>query len=310
MIGIASAERILLLATVAHEGSMTAAAEAEGYSVSAISQQIRKLELEAGVPLLHRHSRGIFLTDAGRATVEHAERMRGQITSLQHSLDDIIGLRAGALRMGTFPTAGSSLLPAAINRFRKEHPFVELTVRSFRKAPLLAMLSSREISMSLLWEYPWSRIDHPNLDLIHLMDDPTDLVVSHTHPMADRESVSVSELVNEMWVVRAEQHPVMEAIIRASNKVGFEPKVAYEANDYQEAQAMVAVGLGVALVPRLALSVQRSDVKVIRLKGIVPRRRIMLARLADGVSNPADLAMVKMLIEAAQGFGPGGQPTS
>ncbi|PFG29817.1 LysR family transcriptional regulator [Paramicrobacterium agarici] len=310
MIGTASAERILLLSTVAREGSMTAAAESAGYSVSAISQQIRKLELEAGVPLLQRHSRGIFLTDAGRAVVEHAERIQGQMKSLQHSLDDIIGLRSGTLRMGTFPTAGSSLLPAAISGFRKAHPFVELTVRSFRKVPLLNMLTNRDISMSLLWEYPWSRIDHPNLDLVHLMDDPTDLVVSHNHPMAERESVSVSELVDEVWVIRAEKHPVMEAIIRASNKVGFEPKVAYEANDYQEAQAMVAVGLGVALVPRLALSVQRSDVKVIPLTGIVPRRRIMLARLADGVPNPAELAMVKMLIEAAQDLSSAGQPRS
>lgn len=300
MIGPGSAERILILATVAREHSMTAAAATAGYSVSAISQQVRKLEQEVGAPLLQRHSRGILLTDAGRAIVEHAERIQGQLTSLQRSLDDIAGLRAGSLRMGTFPTAGSSLLPAAINRFRRQFPNVELTVRSLRKAPLLTMLASREISMSLLWEYPWSRIDYPNLELIHLMDDPTDLVVSHTHPMADRETVSVSELVDEMWVIRAEKHPVVEAIVRASNRVGFEPKVAFEANDYQEAQAMVAVGIGVALVPRLALSVQRSDVKVIPLTGIVPRRRILLARVVDAGTGPAELAMVRMLLEAAQ----------
>jgi molybdate transport repressor ModE-like protein len=118
MIGIASAERVFLLAQVAHFGTMTRAAAAVGYSVSAISQQIRKLELEAGQPLLRRHSRGIILTDAGQAIVDYAEQINGQLKSLQYSLDEIAGVRAGSLSMGTFPTVGASLLPAAIGKFR------------------------------------------------------------------------------------------------------------------------------------------------------------------------------------------------
>lgn len=300
MIGTASAERVLLLANVARFGTMTRAAEAVGYSVSAISQQIRKLELEAGQPLLHRHSRGILLTDAGQAVVNHAEQIHGHLKSLQDSLDDIAGVRAGSLRMGTFPTAGSSLLPVAISRFRGEHPGVDLTVRSFRLLSLISMLNSRDISMSLLWEYKWSHLELPEMDLLYLMDDPTDLVVAATHRLASRESVEVAELLDELWVVRADRHPMIEAIIQASNHVGFQPKVAYEANDYQEVQAMVAVGVGISLVPRLALTVLRNDVRVIPISGDVPRRRILLARMKDSPATSAELAMTSMLVDAAR----------
>lgn len=310
-IGTSSAERILLLATVSRYGTMTRAAEAIGYSVSAISQQIRKLELEAGLPLLQRHSRGIILTDAGRAVVGHAEQMQGQLKSLQYSLDDIAGLQSGSLRMGTFPTAGASLVPAAISNFLSEYPRIDLSVVSVRLAPLIGMLNNHDITMSLLWEYQWSLLDLPHMDLLHLMDDPTDLVVSINHRLASRDQVRVSELLEEKWVVRAERHPIIEAIIRAANRVSFQPKVVYEANDYQEAQAMVAVGMGIALIPRLALTVLRNDIRVIPLAGIVPRRRILLARLKDSRPTPAEIAMTEMLMKSAKqlrarGFTPDG----
>jgi DNA-binding transcriptional LysR family regulator len=300
MIRATSTERILLLADVASHGTMTLAAEALGYSVSAISQQIRKLEAEAGQPLVQRHSRGIALTDAGETVVRHAEQLRARLLSLQYSLDDLAGLRAGTLRVGTFPTAGSSLVPLAISRFQREHPGVELTVRSQRQGPLLRMLSSRDISMSLMWDYEWSRLDVPEIELHHLMDDPTDLVVSVSHPLASRESVSMSELLDELWVVREEEHPMIEVLTRAANTIGFVPKVAYEANDYQEAQAMVAVGVGVALVPRLALTVLRDDVRVIPLSGEAPQRRITLARLKDSRPTAPDAAMTEMFKESAR----------
>ena len=299
MIATASAERVLLLASVARHGTMTRAAQAIGYSVSAISQQIHKLELEAGQPLLQRHSRGIVLTDAGQVVVAHAEQIHSQLKSLQYSLDDIAGIRAGSLRMGTFPTAGSSLLPLAISRFRSEHAGIDLSVRSFRVATLLSMLNSRDISMSLLWDYEWSRLDLPDMEVRLLLDDPTDLVVSATHPLAARDTVTVSELLDESWVVRAETHPMIDVIVRAAKDVGFQPKGAYEANDYQEVQAMVAVGVGVSLVPRLALTVLRNDVRVIPLSGEVPRRRILLARVKDSHPTGAEIAMTAMLVEAA-----------
>lgn len=299
MIGTASAERVLLLGLVARHGSMTRAAEAIGYSVSAISQQIRKLESETGQALIQRHSRGVLLTDAGEAVVQHAEQIEGSLTSLQHSLDEIAGVRANTLRMGTFPTAGASLLPLAIRSFRGAYPGIELTVRSFRRAALLTMLTRREISMTLLWDYQWSRLEMSDLSVRLLLDDPTDVIVSASHPLASQPSVTAHELIDEQWVVRGGDHPMTEVIARAVGAADFTPNIAYEANDYQEVQAMVAVGMGISLMPRLALAVTRRDVKVVPLTGAIPQRRILLARVKDSIPTPGEIAMSEMLIRAA-----------
>ena len=160
--------------------------------------------------------------------------------------------------------------------------------------------------MGLLWDYHWSRLEAADMTFQHLMDDPTDLVVSLNHPLASRVSVPMSELLEELWVVRAEEHPMVEVLIRASNQVGFQPRVAYEANDYQEAQAMVAVGLGISLVPRLALAVLREDVRVIPLAGAAPQRRILLARMKDSKPTAAEEAMTAMLVDAARQLGDSG----
>lgn len=295
-----STERILLLGDVARCGTMTLAAESLGYSVSAISQQIRKLEQEAGQPLIERHNRGIVLTDAGRAVVEHAEQIRGRLKSLDYSLDDIAGVRAGSLRMGTFPTAGSSLMPLAISRFRVAHPKIALTVNSVRLGSLLRMVNNREVSMTLLWDYPWSVLDNDDMHFLHLMDDPTDLIVSVTHPLAGRDSIRMTELLDELWVVRDDDHPMIDVLRRAANNGGFQPQVAYVANDYQEAQAMVAVGVGIALVPRLALTVLRDDVRIIPVSGPATHRRILLGRMKNSVASPAEVSMTTMLVDAAR----------
>lgn len=302
-------DRVLLLADVARHGNMSRAAEELGYSVSAVSQQIRKLESEVGQPLVARHSRGISLTDAGQAVVSHAEQIAGRLRSLRASLDDIAGLRAGTLRLGTFPTAGSSLLPPAIRNFRYAHPGVQLSVSSSRRADLLRMLSDREVSLTLLWDYHWSRVSAPELELHELLEDPTALVVSESHPLAHRKRVSMSELRNESWVVRANEHPVIEVLLRAANNAGFQPEIAFAANDYQEAQAMVAVGIGVTLAPRLALTGLRDDVRVIRLGDDVPPRRIIVARNAGQHPTTAESEMMRILSAAASEFRFDGVPT-
>lgn len=287
--------RLLLLAEVARHGSMTAAATSLSYTASAVSQQIRRLEAEAGQPVLERHARGVELTDAGRAMVEHAVLIERQLEALQSRLDDIAGLRAGSLRLGTFPTVGASLLPLAVTQFRAHYPAVRLSVQSARLAGLLDLLERRRVELALLWDYAWSRIDEDGLSVVHLLDDPTALVVSKSHPLATRRSVTMPELAHERWITRANAHPVVDVLFRSAREAGFEPDIAFEANDYQEAQAMVAVGLGVALAPRLALANLREDVSVVSLGRGAPARRILLARLVDRRPTPAESAMTETL---------------
>ncbi|MBU8811558.1 LysR family transcriptional regulator [Mycolicibacterium goodii] len=288
------------LREVGAHGSITAAADALGYTTSAVSQQIAKLEKEAGQPLVERHARGIVLTDAGRAVVRHAERILIELQAADAELAEIRGLRAGVLAIGTFPTAGSSLLPLVIKEFKTRHPGVELTVLSGRFARLVDALRRRETELSLLWDYEWSRIDDPTLTYHHLMNDPTMLLVSEHHRLADRDSISINELRDEAWVVRADDHPVAQTLEKLCRQGGFTPRTSVFAHDYGEVQAMVAVELGVAIAPRLAVLNPRPDVRSIRLATRPPQRRILMAHLAERRLSPAAHEAIAVSAAAAR----------
>ncbi len=133
-----------------------------------------------------RQGRGhpLTLTDAGRVLVARGGRIERNLAAACQELDDIAGLRAGALRIGTYPTAGAALLPPAVTRFRSEHPDIELTVRSARIAGLWSMLDNAEIELSLMWDYDWCRIDREDAVVTPLLEDPPTLLVSSEHPCA------------------------------------------------------------------------------------------------------------------------------
>ncbi|TNC21890.1 LysR family transcriptional regulator [Amycolatopsis alkalitolerans] len=290
--------RMLLLAEVARHGSITGAATALNYTPSAVSQQIGRLETEAGQPLLERHARGITLTEAGRGLLAHAERIERELRAARGDLDELAGLRAGSLRLGTFPTVAASFLPLVVREFRRRHPAVDLNVYSARNAGLLDMLAGREVELSLLWDYEWRRLPEDSLEITHLLDDPTALIVSASHRLAGRRSTSFAELAGEQWIVRAD-HPVAEVLTRSCHAAGFEPAIAYRAHDYQEAQAMAAVGLGIALAPRLALTSLRDDVTTVALGTRGPARRVLLASSRDQRPTPAARALRALFTSAA-----------
>ncbi|OLR91829.1 LysR family transcriptional regulator [Actinokineospora bangkokensis] len=294
--------RLALLAAVVDTGSMTAAADQLGYSPSAVSQQLRRLEVEAGQPLLHRLPRGVRPTEAGVVLADHARHVLRRLRAAEADLAELAGLRRGTVSVGTFPTAASALLPRVVSRFRREHPDLRLDVRSARFDELIALLESGVVGISLLWDYQWSRTDPAEFALTPLLEDPTVLIVAADHRLARRRQTAMAELAEEDWVVRGHDHPVGEVLDRSCRAAGFTPRIAFEANDYQEAQAMVSVGLGIALAPRTAVRNPHPDVRVLTLTGDVPARRILLAHRQDRLRAPAELAMHQLLVEGARDY--------
>ena len=294
--------RLVLLAKVIDTGSMTAAAEVLNYTPSAVSQQLRRLESEVGQPLLQRHARGITPTEAGAVLAGHTRRVAHQLAAAEADLAEIAGLRRGQLALGTFPTIGSSLLPLAVSRYRTLYPGIRLSVYSARLEELVEMLDSGDIGLSLLWDYAWNRINPGDFAVTHLLDDPTVLIVAADHRVARRRHVKMGELADEDWIVRAHDHPVAEVLDRACRAAGYQPHIAFHANDYQEAQAMVSVGLGIALAPRTAVANKRPDVRIISLGSTAPARRILLAYRDDRVRAAAAEAMGEVLQEVARDY--------
>ncbi|MHA6800217.1 LysR family transcriptional regulator [Bounagaea algeriensis] len=296
--------RILLLAEASDRGSLSAAAEALAITPSAASQQIARLEAEAGQPLVERLPRGIRLTDAGEAMAVRGHRIRSELRGAQADLDSFARLDRGELKMGAFPTASSSLLPLALTRFSRKHPGVRVTVRSSLLTGLLDLLHSGDVELAILWDYEWNRIEDESLQVTHLLDDPTVLVVPANSELLEQPRVELSELADQQWITRADNHPVAEVLHRSCRLAGFEPAISYESHDYQEAQAMVAAGLGLAIAPRLALTNRRHDVRLINFDARVPAptRRILLARPTNRAPTPVAEFMLETLQAVAPKF--------
>ncbi|MER5960553.1 LysR family transcriptional regulator [Streptomyces sp. NPDC001939] len=300
--------RLLLLAEVAERGSLTAAAEALSMTTSAASQQMSLLEREAGQPLIERLPRGARTTAAGAALAERGRAIRRELQAAEADLEAFGHLDRGVVTLGSFPTASASLLPLALTRFRRAHPQVRTVVRAGVLAQLREMLHTGEVELSLLWDYDWNRVDDDQLILTPLLEDPTVLVVPTSSPLVSSDHVRLSDLADQEWIIRAENHPVADVLRRSCRQAGFEPRIAYASHDYQEAQAMVAAGLGLALAPRLALTNRRSDVRLLSLSSeqsasdIAPVRRILLARTVQRASTPAAQAMARVLHTVARGF--------
>ncbi|QFQ31452.1 LysR family transcriptional regulator [Janibacter melonis] len=296
--------RLQVLLHVIEEGSVTAAAARLQYSPSAVSQQLRRLEREVGQPLLTRHARGMVPTEAGQVLAGHARKVVRQLTAAEADLAEIAGLRRGQLSIGTFATVGSSFVPLAVQRFRQLYPSIRMHIHSDREQGLIDKLEEGEVGLSLLWDYEWRRIDPSQVALTTLFEDPTVLVVAADHPLAGERSVHMRDLADEGWIIRSEQHPVVEVLHRSAAAAGFEPRISFEANDYQEAQAMVSVGFGVALAPRTALTNKHPGVRIVSLGDSAPPRRIVVAHRHDRVRAPAEIAFHEVLLDMAQGYEP------
>ncbi|GAA4616718.1 LysR substrate-binding domain-containing protein [Saccharopolyspora hordei] len=296
--------RMLVLVEAAERGSLTAAAEALMITPSAASQQVSRLESEVGQPLLHRLPRGVQLTDAGRALVERGRAIRRELRAAQADLKSLATVDRGTLRLGSFPTASASLLPLALTRFSRKHPGIRTTVRSALFAELVDMLHTGEVELAMLWDYEWNRVDDTSLVVDHLLDDPTVLVVPANSELLEEKTIELADLAEHQWIIRADNHPVAEVLRRSCRLAGFEPRISYESHDYQEAQAMVAAGLGIAIAPRLALTNRRHDVRLVSFATDVPAptRRILLARPAGRTPTPAAAAMVEVLHAVSQKF--------
>lgn len=296
--------RLLLLTEAAERGSLTAAAEVMGMTTSAASQQMSLLEREAGQPLIERLPRGIRTTPAGAALAGRGRTVRRELGAAEADLESFADLDQGTLRLGSFPTASASLLPLALTRFTRAHPGVRTVVHAGVLGQLREMLHTGEVEQALLWDYEWNRVDDDALALTHLVDDPTVLVVPADSPLRALPSPRLGDLAGQEWIIRADNHPVADVLRRSCRRAGFEPRIAYASHDYQEAQAMVAAGLGIALAPRLALTNRRSDVRLLPFGSDVPAptRRILLARTASRAATPPAEAMARVLGAVARKF--------
>ena len=294
--------RLRVLKEVAHRGSFSAAADALSYTQSAVSQQISALEAETGMTLLERHPRGVSLTAAGQTLVGHAEGILARLESAEAALSAIAGLRGGRLRMASFPTAGATLMPLAIATFRARYPDVELTLAEGEPEQIVPRLRAGELDLALLFEFGESPLGEAlgeGITRVELLEDPLYLALPRDHALAGKRKLRLEDLREEAWVQTSSSSPCARHVVRSCHAAGFEPRVAFESDDYQTVQGLVAAGVGVALIPELALSVVREEIVIRALSPHPPARQVIAATPAGARLLPAAPAMLSVLQEAA-----------
>jgi DNA-binding transcriptional LysR family regulator len=295
-------KRLNIFREVVTQGSFSAAADALDYSQSAVSQAIQTLEGEAGVPLIERTRGGARPTAAGAALAGHVGGILAQLEAAEDEIAAIVAGHGGHLRTASFPTAGASLMPRAIAAFRGSHPGVEVSLAEGEPEEIAPRLRAGEFDLALLFEFPGvgERIA-TGLRRFELFDDPLHLALPAEHPLATREKAPrLEDLREESWVQTSAASPCARHVVRSCIAAGFEPRVSFESDDYQTVQGLVAAGVGVALIPQLALSTVREDIVVRPLAPGSPARKVFAATPKGASATAAVATMLDVLRREAR----------
>ena len=324
--------RLRVLVAVARHGSVTAAAHALNYAQPSVSHHLARLEAETGTKLVQRAGRGIRLTDAGRLLAERAVEVIGRLDAAENELAVFAGLRAGRLRLAAFPSALSTIVPAAAAILYERHPSVDLRLTEAEPPEAVRMLRAGYVDVALVFRHETtdggragSRDAHPaaaraakddddpvtvtEQDDVReqlLLSEPVHLIMPDTAmrggepPLAPAVTeiwpADLARLAEYRWIAGCDR--CREHLLQQCGFAGFTPRISFTTDDFVAAQALVTAGLGVTLLPGLALRAARNPgVRTARLRGT--RRCVIAVRYGEPPDPPATAVLLDALRLAA-----------
>jgi DNA-binding transcriptional LysR family regulator len=299
--------RLQALHAVVATGSVKDAAARLGYTPSAVSQHIAALERETGTVLMEPAGRGVRPTAAGRLLAGHAARLLDQVAAAEAALAALNAGELGVLRLASFATAGAELVPPALARIRAALPRLEISLRVAERDDALGLLRQGMLDVAVIEAHtrPADAAADRGLTYRHLLGDPFRVALPRDHRLAARRVIKLSDTAAEPWIdMRCEFGCCRAATDAAFQRAGFTPRRVVEADEYWPAQGFVAAGLGLALIPALALGVLHDGVAVRRLRQADQPVRQVLAVTRRAVSDTAPVqAMMTALQQGAQRAG-------
>jgi DNA-binding transcriptional LysR family regulator len=281
--------RLTVLRAIARHGTVTAAAEVCRLTPSAVSHQMQALARELDVVLLEHVGRNVRLTAAAETLLRHAQTLAAQWERAQADLASHREAElTGTLRFCGFSTAAALVVPRAMARLRTEHPGLRLHLREIEPARSFDLLAAGDTDVAAVVATPSipSRSD-PAFEQYPLIAEPLDILVGPEHPLAERDTVALTEVAAEPWIVGSPGRAYHQLVTLACTSAGFDPPVAHYADEWDTGAALVAAGFGVALVPRLAALPGHHDTRRIPIVGpTVPTRHILAAIRAGAADQP------------------------
>ncbi len=281
--------RVLTFREVAHQGSFSLAAEALALSQPAVSQQVSSLERGLGARLLHRGrgAGGLALTDAGRTLLAHADALAERLALAETQLGEQLAAEGRRVRLGAFPSALATLVPAALARVLADDPAVEAEVVEGPAEVVTAGVRDGGLHLGVCWEDPRDPAGTDGLERRELMREPMYAAVASGHPLADRDAIRLSELRDERWIAGLRDGLIRRACVAE----GFEPRLAFQTADPLATRALVAAGLGVTLMPALSVREETPGIRALPIgpPRPAPRRTVFAVAPAAG-RRPAVVA--------------------
>lgn len=288
------------LRAVATHGSVVAAADALGFTPSAVSQQVKRLERQTGVPLLERVGRGVMLTGHGRHLVEEGGELLADLERLEAGLHRQADAVSGHLRLTVFSTAMRGLVAPVVRELLAAHPDLSVSLTEREPWDTIELVATGQSDVGVVHRWGHVALDVPDhLETRVVARDVADVIVHPDHPLAGRDVVSPADLLEEGWVATPEGTICRQWLNRMYDGTGRLPRIAHTAMEFDSHLAMVAAGLGIALVPRLGRQ-PLTGVVAVPAHDPVPTRDVVALHRRTMADSPAVTAVL-----AALGTGPG-----
>ena len=275
----------------ARQRNFTRAAERLNLAQAALSEQMRNLEDELGTPLFHRGRRETTLTAAGETLVGHAEGLLERAKAARNAVQDLLGLRAGRLMIGTIPSVSACLLPSAIGAFRKQYPLVELALLEGTSEQVAQWVQSGRVEFGIV-QLPTAAC---GFDEQILLTEPFIALVAKSHPAAKQRRIGLAKLSQDSFILYKGR--ARDTALNACRKAGFEPKIACESGELETIRALVGAGLGVAILPELAGKLAGSRCVAVRLQGDIVERQVALLSRHGQEFSPSAAVFQRILAD-------------
>ncbi len=286
---------LMLFYAVAQQGSFSAAAEKLAISQPAVSMQVAELERNLGVRLLDRLPRGVRLTQAGQALAEYAQRIAALERSADQAMYDIRQVRQGRLAVGCSTTIGAYVLPALLARFSQTHPGIQVDVRIGNTAQVQQALLDGVLHLGLTEGF----VEHEHLAATTFRHDQLIAIDPPGHPLRREKSVSLERFVGQRLIMREAGSGTRAVLEHAAAARGVPIQPFLELAGTEVIKAMVAHGVGVAIVSRLAVTQELTAGRLIEIPLVdcTLRRPLHHVWVKQRQPSPAALAFLKLITE-------------
>lgn len=292
------------LEAVHEHGSVVVAAQALGFTPSAVSQQIKRLERQSGVALLERVGRGVILTGPGRLLVEQGARIAVDLERLETDLHAHAGEVTGDLALVGFSTAMRGLIGPVAAHLTAAHPGLRIRLRELEPWDAVDHVAGGRADVALVHRWGDVVLEIPeHLERRTVHHDEAEVIVPTDHPLATRERITPADLVDEPWIATPEDTICRQWLARMFDRTGHLPRIEHVAMEFASHLALVEAGLGIALVPRLGRGPLPAGAVAVRVHDPVPARESIVLWRRSQSRSPAVRAVVDALSAAGERLG-------